>query len=133
VTRKPAPLPRLVALAACAALVHCNHLLHALFVRPSFDLSATRVTLRDDDADQTFEATRRPMLITIPSLLFLLSLSLTIRLEVCPPMVPVAVRASATRASNTKGSTEWISLHQAAKSWRGPRAGYAPHRGASCR
>ena len=45
VARNPAPLPRLVALAACAALVHCNRLLHALFVRPSFDLSATRVTL----------------------------------------------------------------------------------------
>ena len=45
VARNPAPLPLLVPLAACAALVHCNRLLHALFVRPSFDLSATRVTL----------------------------------------------------------------------------------------
>jgi hypothetical protein len=31
----------LVALAACAALMHCNRLLHALFVRPSFDLSVS--------------------------------------------------------------------------------------------
>jgi len=45
VARNPTPLSRLVALAACAAFIHCNRLLHALFARPSFDLSATRVTL----------------------------------------------------------------------------------------
>jgi len=45
VARNPSPLPHLVALAACTAFIHCNRLLHTLFVRPSFDLSATPVAL----------------------------------------------------------------------------------------
>lgn len=45
-----------------------------------------------------------PMTIISPSPLFLL----IVRLE-APPIVPVAVRASATRASKPKMSTEWTS------------------------